>query len=125
MTQFVIRERDFLFIFQIFFPLCDTSLSGIREEKQLPYYSEVEKCSNLYAYQIGLGGYYGHVFKPVKLPEIFFHDGCILKDGVRDVTSVAIYCYWHMGTDYNDDIAHSIKYWRWIQMKIVNKLCNN
>ena len=52
-------------------PLWDTPLSGIREGKRLPYYSEVGKWSNIYAYQIGLGGYYGHGFKPVKLPDFF------------------------------------------------------
>ena len=106
-------------------PLCDTPLSGIREGKQLPYYSEVEKWYNLYAYQISIGGSYCHGFKSINLPETFFHDGCILKDGVRGGTSVAVFCYWHMGADYNDDIAHSIKYWRWLQMKRVKKLSNN
>ena len=52
-------------------PLCDTPLSGIQEDKRIQYYSEIEKCSNLYAYQIGLGGSYGHGFKPVKIPDYF------------------------------------------------------
>ena len=66
-TQRVIRERDFLFFYQIMFPLCDTSLSVIREDKWLPYYSEVDKWSNLYDYQIGPDGSYGHRFTPVVL----------------------------------------------------------
>ena len=49
MTQRVIRERE-LFLNQLLLPLCDAPLSGIQEEKLLPYYSEVEKWSNLYAY---------------------------------------------------------------------------
>ena len=43
LTQHIIRERDFLFFYQIIFPLCDTLLSGIWEDKQIQYYSEVEK----------------------------------------------------------------------------------
>ena len=56
MTQRVIRERDFLFFYQLLLPLCDIYLSGIQEGKRLSYYSEVDKWSNLYAYHIGLGG---------------------------------------------------------------------
>ena len=50
----------------------DTPLSGIQEDKRIPYCSEVEKQSNLYACQIILGGSYGHGFKPVNLSEIVF-----------------------------------------------------
>ena len=50
MTQCVIRERGFLFFYQIMLPLCDTPLSGIRESKRFPYYSKVDKWYNLYAY---------------------------------------------------------------------------
>ena len=53
------------------FLLCDTSLSGIWEDKLIPYYSEVDKWSNIYAYQIGLGGSYDHGFKHVKIPGFF------------------------------------------------------
>ena len=35
----------------------------------MPYYYQVEKLSNIYAYQIGLGGQYGHGFKTVKISE--------------------------------------------------------
>ena len=91
MIQHVIRERDFLFFYQILLPLCDTSLSGIWDDKRIPYYSEVDKLSNIYAYQIGLGGSYGHGFKPVKLPEIVCHDWFIIRDSLWCVTSGTIY----------------------------------
>ena len=71
MTQLVIRERHLLFFYKLLFLLCDTSISGIKEDKKIPYYSEVEKWSNIHAYHIILGGSYGHVFKPVKIPEMF------------------------------------------------------
>ena len=93
MAQHVIRDRDFLFFYQIMLPLCDTSLSGIWEDIRLPYYSEVEKGYNLYDYHIGLGGSYGQGFKPVKLPEILCRSGSIVRDGVWGGTSGAIYCH--------------------------------
>ena len=69
MEQRVIIKRGLLLFYQLLLPLCDTSLSRIREDKWITYYSEVEKWSNLYAYQIGLGVSYGHGFKTVKISE--------------------------------------------------------
>ena len=37
----------------------------------MQYYYEVEKFSNIYACQIGLGGLYGHGFKTVNISEFF------------------------------------------------------
>ena len=59
-------EGDITF-YQMMLLLCDTSLSGIQEDKWIPYYSEADKWLNIYAYQIGLGGSYGCGFKPVNL----------------------------------------------------------
>ena len=83
----------------------------------MPYYSEVEKWSNIHAYQIGLGGSYGYGLKTVKLSEIVCHYGCIVGDGKRGGTSGTIYRLWQMGSEYDDDIAQEMKYWHWIQMK--------
>ena len=71
-TQQVIRER---FSYQLLLTLCDTPLFGIWDGKWIPYYSEVDNWSNIYACQIGLGGTYVHVFKPMKLPESICNDG--------------------------------------------------
>ena len=89
-TQGFIREREFLF-YQLLLHLCDTTLSGIREYKRITYYSEVDKWMNLYAYQIGIGGSYGHSFKPMKLLDLFFHDRCIVIIGVQGGASSAVY----------------------------------
>ena len=90
-TQCIIREREFLF-YQILLPLCETSLYIIREEKQLPYYSEVDKWSNIYAYHIDFGGSYGHIFKTVNIYEMFCHYGFIVRDGVQNGTSSEMFC---------------------------------
>ena len=87
------HREGILIFYMLLLTLCDTTLSEIWEEKRLLYYSEVEKISNLYAYQIGVGGSYGHGFKPVKIP-VFFHDGYIVRDCVYGLTSGAIYCRW-------------------------------
>ena len=85
-------------------PLCDTSFSVIQERKRVFYYSEVEKLSNIYAYQIFFGGSYRLGFKPVKLPETVYHYGLIVRDCVRGGTSTAIYRRWNMGAEYDDEI---------------------
>ena len=112
-------QSEGILFYQLLLPLCDTPLSRIWEDKRIPYNSDVEKWSHLYACHIGLGGSYGHVFKPMKIPEIVCHDGCIVRNGVRGGTNGTFYCRWQMGADYDDDIAQGINYRRWIQIKRV------
>ena len=59
------------------------------------------------------------------LKEILQHDGCIIRDGVRGGSSGAIYRRWQIGADYDDAIAMSLSFRRWLQIKRVKKLCNN
>ena len=40
--------------------------------------------------------------------EIVCSDGCVVKDGILDGTSGAIYFYWHMDAEYNYDIARGM-----------------
>ena len=108
MTQHVIREMDFLFLYQILLPLCDTFHSVIREDKRILYYYEVDKWSNIYNNQIGIGGSYGNGFRTVKLSETVFCDGIILRNVVWDGTYGTIYCLWQMGADYDDGITQRI-----------------
>ena len=110
MTQRVIRERELLLFYHILLPLCDTPPSRIQEDKRLPYYSEVEKGSNIHAFHIGIGGSYGHRLKLVKFPGIIFCGGCIVRDGFRGETSGAIYCRVQMGAEYDDDITKGMNY---------------
>ena len=119
MTQRVIREKELLLFNQIMLPLCETSLSITWEDIRIPYNSEVEKWPNIYACHICLGGSYGHVFKPVKIPIIFCHNGCIVRNGVRGVTNGAFYSHSQIGADYDDDILQGINYRRWLQIKRV------
>ena len=92
----------------------------------MSYYSELENWSNLYAIQIGLGGSYGHSFRNTTSKEILRHDGCVVRDGVRGGSDGAIYRRWvELGSDYDDEVARSITFSRWLQIKRVKKLCNN
>ena len=50
--------------------MCDPKKLGIPRDDRKPFFSKVEDLTNLYAYTIGLGGSYGHKFKPIELPEL-------------------------------------------------------
>ena len=125
LTSSIMKTNDFLFFFQLILPICDVEYSGVSDDGRLPYYSKLEEWSNLYAYQIGLGGSYGHEFKNLTLKEILQHDGCIVRDGVRGGSSGAIYRRWQIGADYDDHISMALTFRRWLQIKRVKKLCNN
>ena len=104
------RIEGIVIFYQLMSPLCDISLSGIQEDKWILYYSKVDKLSNIYTYQIVFGGSYGHGFKPVKLPELFCHDVCIVRDSVWGGTSGTSYHRWQMSSGYDDGIAQGMNY---------------
>ena len=83
MPKEITEKKNFLFFYQLFLPMCDTSKSGIEGDPCLSYYSKMEEWSKLYAVKIGLGGTYGHAFKNLNVRELVVHDGCIVRDGVR------------------------------------------
>ena len=62
----------------------------------------------MYAYSIGLGGLYGHKFKPAKIHDLVCFDGVVVKDGVHGGSVGAMYWRWVDGGDYDEVIADSI-----------------
>ena len=74
MKKKVMDEKDCLFFYQLILPICDPSLSGVADDPRKSFYTEVERFSNLYAAQIGLGGSYGHEFKSISIPELVHFD---------------------------------------------------
>ena len=71
-----------LFIYQLIFPLCDTKHSSLRGDERIPYYSNLEKWSNLYACQFSLGGSYGYNLNNINLHDIVHHYTCVARYGV-------------------------------------------
>ena len=76
--------------FLLILPLCDTYNSGVHGDKQLSYYFDVYSCSNLYTYQIGIGGSYGHAFNNIKISYLLYLDGNIVRYCVKEGTNIAI-----------------------------------
>ena len=79
--------------------------SCFRGDEKMHYYSKIEKWSNLYACQIGLGGSYRYTFNNIKLTYIVHHDFYVVKDGVCSGSGGAIYRRCITDSDYNDKIA--------------------
>ena len=77
--------------YQLLLPICYPKRSGIQGGDRQPFCSEVEGLKNFYAYSIGLGGSYGHKFKPIELHDIVHLDGVVVKDGVRGGSVGAMY----------------------------------
>ena len=116
---------DALFFYQLLLPMCDPAQSGIDGDPRKAFYSKVEGFTNSYAYSIGLGGSYGHKFKPVDLDELVRFDGVVVRDGVRGGSNGALYRRWADGADHDEFTRESIRHCRWLQIKRVIKLCNN
>jgi hypothetical protein len=125
LTEERMTTGDALFFHQLLLPICDPKRSGIQDDPRKPFYSEVERFSNIYAFGIGLGGSYGHTFKTITLDELVRYDGVVVRDGVRGGSNGALHRRWMECADHDDEIDQSMRHGRWLQIKRVVKLCNN
>eukprot|EP00957_Ditylum_brightwellii_P045380 3439898-Ditylum_brightwellii.AAC.1 len=73
-----IKQKDALWFDQLLLLMCAVSKSGIRNDPCKTYYSKVEKYSNIYAAQFGLGRSYSKKFDPIKIDKLVQWDGIIL-----------------------------------------------
>lgn len=119
------EKCDALFFYQLILPICDPERSGIDNDPRKAFYSEVEKCTTVYAADLGLFGSYGHDFKSVQVPELVAFDGVVVRDGVKGCSDGAIYRRWSEGADFDHQIFDAITFSRWLQIKRVIKLNNN
>ena len=95
-------EKDFL----IFLPVDISSLLykqkyGIHEDERMPYYSNLKKWYNLYAFQICLGGSYVHTLNNIKFPDIVHQYFCVVNNGVYCGSGGAIYRQYMTVSDYD------------------------
>ena len=126
MNAKVMETENFLFFYQLILPICDTKKSGIDGDPRMSYYIAVERWSNFYAVHLGLGGMYGHSFRNVTAKELLRHGACVVRYGVCGGSGGEIYRQWMHGcSDYDDAVYDSLTHRRWLQIKRVEKLCNN
>ena len=114
------------FFWQLLFPICDPKRSGIPDDPQLPFYTEVERWTTKYAATLGLFGAYGHDHKPPVCAELLHFDMAVVRDGVCGGMDGAIYRRWKANDEaYDSEIAGAITHTRWLQIKRIYKLCDN
>ena len=121
-----IQNRDALFFYQLLLPLCDAEKSGIVDDKRKSYYSACETHSNIYASKIKAISSYGHSFSPVLLEDNVHFDGVIVRDGCVGGGDGDLYRRWDTcSSKYDEEIANSLTFTRFLQIKRVKKSNNN
>jgi hypothetical protein len=126
LTEARMANEDALFFLQLLLPMCDPAKSGIDGDPRRPYYTKVEAWTQKYATSLGLGGSYGHEFKPVLAQELVHFDAALVRDGVHGGSDGALYRRWQTtSTIFDARIANSITHTRWLQIKRTLKLCDN
>ena len=64
------KDNYSMFLYQLLLPNFSVRNSGIRKDPRKCYYSEVEKWSNIYADQIGIGGAYSNKFDHIRIDDM-------------------------------------------------------
>ena len=85
---------DPLFFYQLLFPVCAPSDSGVAEDHRMPFYSNVSVFTNMYAMWKGAGSGYGHDFTPVSIPELVHWAGVPLHNGALDGQPKTLFHRW-------------------------------
>ena len=70
----VVMTQQVLFFYQLVSPLCSTKKHGVLSGERIPYYLNLDKWSNLYPCQLGLGILYGYMLNNTNLPDIVHHN---------------------------------------------------
>ena len=116
-------RRDPLFFYQLLFPFCAPSDSGVAEDHRMPFYSNISVFTNMYAMWKGAGSGYGHDFTPVSIPELVHWAGVPLRNGALDGKPATLFHRWkEHDPRYDPIIAENIKLSRWRQIKRYFKL---
>lgn len=119
--------HDPLFFYQLLLPICRIDKSDIQDDPRKPYYSDVAIFTQKYAFELGLGGSYGHEFKQVLVPEMLQFDGILMRDGVLGGSvDGGIHRRWKKESScYDSLIANTMSHTRFLQLKRTLKLNDN
>ena len=120
------EDTDALFFYQLILPICSPQFSGIKDDPRKSYYHEVERFTNGAKFASGMGGSYGHTWKPVDLKELTNFDGILIRDGVLGGSQGALHRRWEVDRPcYEPAIAKVMTLARFGEIKRSLKLCNN
>ena len=116
-----------LFFFQLLLPICDPRRSGIDNDTRLPYYTEVERFTNMSKAESGYGGSYGHSWKATNGPELLRFDGVHVRDGVYGGSKGNLHIRFEEPGSFtrDEDICDALTFTRYTELKRNMKLCHN
>jgi hypothetical protein len=112
-----------LFFYQMLFPICNPSESGVESDHRMPYFFYVPVFTNMYTMWKGAGSGYGHHFAPVLIPELMHWTAVPLCNGALDgKTATLFHCWKEDGPRYDSVVVDNIQKKQWRQIKRYFKL---
>jgi hypothetical protein len=90
--------------------MCDPKKSGIDDDPRKDFYSKIDKFSNLYAVEIGMGDAYSHKFDLISPQDLVRWTGVVVRDGVKGGSDGAVYRRWMDGASYDEKIDESMNH---------------
>ena len=112
-----------MFFYQLLFPFCNPTKSGIADDYRMPYYSNTVGFTNMYAYWKGASSGYSHQFPPVSIPEMVHWTGVPVLNGALDGKQSTLQYQWDKTDPRNDSVTDdSIAHQQWREIKWYFKL---
>jgi hypothetical protein len=116
-------RNDPMFFYQMLFPFCNPTESGITADHRMPYFSNTAGFTNMYAYWKGAGSGYGHDFPPVSITEMVHWTAVPIRNGALDGKSSTLMHRWDKSDPRYDSVtAGNMPYQRWREIKRYFKL---
>jgi hypothetical protein len=116
-------KNDPMFFYQLLFPFCNPTESGIADDHRMPYFSNTVGFTNMYAYWKGAGSGYGHEFPPVSIPEMVHWTGVPVRNGALDGKQSTLQYRWDKTDPRYDSVTYdSIAHQQWREIKRYFKL---
>jgi hypothetical protein len=113
-----VQNCDALFFFQLLWPICEPSRSGVEGDTRIPFFTLVEQYTNIYNFMTGQGGTYGHKWNNVVAAELLHFFGILVRDGVLGGSHGALDQRWNPHSPmYCHDIAQSMTLTRFGEIK--------
>ena len=118
--------NDPLFFYQLLFPFCVPSKSGIVDDDRMPYFSLATICTNVYAASQGGGSGVGHEWRSASVAELVKWTGVPIRNGALDGKPGTLNARWdRKDPRFDPYIDNCMTKSRWKILKRYFKLNNN
>jgi hypothetical protein len=118
--------NDPLFFYQLLFPFCVPSKSGIVDDDRMPYFSLATICTNVYAVSQGGGSGVGHEWRSASVAELVKWTGVPIRNGALDGKPGTLNARWdRKDPRFDPYIDNCMTKSRWKILKRYFKLNNN